>query len=403
MQPQGGSRECRLGFTLASFALVLFFISDFAFKLLEKFGYGLVPIPLLVRAGFEFIFIAYSVYFITAIRLRVLLFILFFLVCFIVSRFGIFVDGGFSEVVSSVLLFNKYIFVFIIAVTFYKLKLCDKELYKLRNLIAGLFVFNAIISIVGFVFNLTPLATYPTDSDRFGYNGVFWSANESGYFSILSLLFFYWHVFFDDNKNASGYGRLLLILAAAILNGTKASFLAVIFVSLYFLVFEKNKKGLISWPVVVATYIGGGVIFYNLYVGGFFSYFEWMYDNFDLLTMLMSSRNLYVEPFFVDYMANNWGVINYLFGSHDSGSNVTELEFLDMTLNFGFLGLVIYLTTYYVLVARNVPASRFKYFAIGLLLTASFFSGHYFDSAINAMYVYLFFLILSSPVFKTPK
>jgi len=403
MPLQKCNRESKTAFFIAYSSLVLFFLSDLAFKLLEKYGYGLVPIPLMVRACYEFIFIAYVLFYINKMRLYVLMFILVFFVCFIVSRFGVLVDVGVPEVYLSLILFNKYIFAYIITITFYKLRMCESEIYKLRNLIGGLFVFNAVISILGLLLNIESLATYPTDSTRFGYNGVFWSANESGYFSILSLLFFYWHVFVKNNKNKTSYGFLLLVSAAAIINGTKASILAVFIISLYFLIYEKNKNRLMSTLIVIVACISAAFLSYNLYNSDYFSYFVWMYNNNDFITMFLSARNLYIRPFFYEYIASNWSGINYLFGGHRSSSPGTELEFLDMILNFGFIGMLMYLVSYYLLIVRSVPASRFKYLSVLLLLAASVFSGHFFDSAINAMYVCLFMLIISSPVFKIHK
>jgi hypothetical protein len=226
---------------------------------------------------------------------------------------------------------------------------------------------------------------------RFGYNGVFWSQNESSYFFISGLIYFYYNFIILNNEKYML--KFFIFLFASFIVGTKAVFAFLILLTLFH--FNFYFKKFYTSIIISFAMIAGGIGLFTLWKMGYFAKLVFLYEKYGVVNMLLSGRNNYVKPKFIDYISNNWNFWNYLIGGNLI-DNVVELELLDLILNFGFLGSVIYILFYYKTVINfNFKFNKiFKLFLIFSLFLIMSLSGHFFHSAINALYLFLLILYI---------
>lgn len=135
------------------------------------------------------------------------------------------------------------------------------------------------------------------------------------------------------------------------------------------------------------------------------------YERMDILTLILSSRNLYLEKVSQTYL-NEYNILEKLVGVGQSvyennTDRSVEIEFLDIFFAYGFVGLFLFLgmvfLTYRLLKTRKNnnenPFSRLAYVSFLLLLAISSLAGHVFSSGIAG--IFIGFIFASTYIKKT--
>lgn len=287
-------------------------------------------------------------------------------------------------------LLNKYIFAMIIYMAITPLRdsaHLKQPLIAFRNIV----FINSLLILLGLFTNLTYFKSYHTAIDRFGFNGLSPSINETTLFYIIGVSFLY------QIKNTSKFNKFAFwfVIATTLLLGAKGFYLYLILLFLYVLIYK------ISWlyklPIILFFLFCIGFIAYQL----FFVYpflvekFIQIYNNRGLLSTLLSERDMLFEWRFGENI-KLWTFLNYLFGGYDQRVFIIEMDFVDIFLFFGTIGSLIYLYLNFFLLFSFPKKTSFIVFFVLVYFFQAALSGHFFYSATNSLYLVLICLFFSS-------
>lgn len=129
-----------------------------------------------------------------------------------------------------------------------------------------------------------------------------------------------------------------------------------------------------------------------------FNVFTRLYDEYGLITMLTSYRDLNLKKNFLPTINEKWNVINYLFGGTDFEKYRVEFEIYDIILFWGILGGVCYLYFYNRFILKVKKLSPFGKKQILFLLVIALLSGTFFNN--GPLVIYLL-VVLNFLHFKT--
>ncbi|MGJ5642990.1 hypothetical protein [Formosa sp. S-31] len=227
--------------------------------------------------------------------------------------------------------FIKLIFPLILLIFFSVFELSNKQKVVFFKVFEYIIVFNSVLILVGFLFNVKVFNTYI--GSRFGYNGFFLTSATGSYVYSIVLIYLlarYKHTVFKKPTN-------LIIILSIILIGTKVLY---IFLTSFFFVYLWCYSK-INRNVLIGSTLGLGLL--GLYVF-FYKYgiFNEIRQRDGLLSSLMSFRNDLLLEQTIPFIKGNWNVINYLFGGVSDLSTKSQIEFFDIFYFFGILGGILY-------------------------------------------------------------
>lgn len=338
-------------------------------------GFLLIPLFLCLRKSFSYLII---VLFISIALIRILLFYLDY------NYFNIselFVSMRFLSLIIWICIFSEF-----------KSSIVIK--YAL-----DVFIFIIIISVfcglIGFVLNISFFESYP--NERFGYKGIYFSTNDTSILYLVSL--FYSLTILKNHRYILLFFTLLGMLL--LIAGSKTILFGSILVPLLYFnrnIFSKRnyyKLLLISLIFLFIVQFIYSYIFINIIDITYVNQLEIMNDKYGYLTSLLSGRDLKIY----DALNSYYSIWQYLFGTLINIESVfipdymVENDFMDLIVNFGFLGFIIFL--YFI--RYNISNSQFsnnnllKSF-IMLLVILGLFVGHTLISATNSIWIALFFI-----------
>lgn len=307
---------------------------------------------------------------------------------------GVSYDYNYFENISN---FSKYLFVFVIYFSLYKLQDDPDRFESIIRLLEKLFLLNSIAVFIGFAFQIDFLRTYVGQSYRYGYSGFIPAQNEATLFFLLSASYFYYKRFIQKVGSAN---KFYLVVLSCVLLGTKGIYVFLALLLLFhFLYHSALKTKLVSLVVVSILYFGVSWFLTTDSAKTLLNYFIFNAQRTDLLTMLLSSRNMSVISK-VPEIFNNWSVLNYLIGGQDQVVFLMEMDFIDMFFFFGIIGSIIFLTMYLAILFRFNKMKPFNLFFVSSFFVLAFLAGHFFSSAVNALYlclVSMYFYISQKP------
>ena len=297
-------------------------------------------------------------------------------------------------IVEQFIYFNKYFFIFFIFFATYK-TLEDRD--SLRIVIKNfkkVFIFNGLIAIVGLVFKIKLFSTFPIGTPRFGYDGLILAQNEASIFYLLGLFVFY----YDWKVNKKPLKYLLFVLFLCLLTGMKAVFLGVILLaSFHFFSRISAKKFIYIFVGLIAVTTTLVLSISKLKV--LFGYYYWFFTNKGFWYTISGGRNTFIESRVVPFF-ENVGIINYLIGGQNI-SNVddylalVEMDFIDVFLFFGVVNGLAFLFLYKTYIVGRIKNKLF-YFVFLVFFLLSFFSGHFFTSSVNPIFIIIVFSYLNT-------
>ena len=385
--------EEKLVYWVLKAALFLFFISDALNRILIYYEYEFSA-SLYVRGIFEFVFISFIVIFSNRKRVNFLITILILFASFSIGllyfnlNYPDYYDIGFH-----ISVFNKYIFAFIIFQAIYKLKEQENLVEVLVSILENIFLINSIIILVGAVFHIDLLRSYPgIRSQRFGYIGFIPAVNEATLFYLIGISLSYYRRYILKIRTY----KFFIIVSASLLLGTKAIYLILVSLLLLHLIRTSSFKAKV---IVLSTLtILFFAIKYYLTTADAqvrFNLFFRLANEYGIMSMLLSSRDLLLKNRFFANM-EFWSPINYLTGGQNQLKFLIEMDLFDMFLIFGALGSVLYLALFFTSLFTFKKNRFFNLYFILIYFFVAALGGHFFASALNALYLALFSLYISS-------
>ncbi len=347
---------------------------------------GFDRVSVFSRAGFEAVFLILIIVYPNRKKLEGLSLITILTGLFLLSivLYSVFISSALN-IAEHLVVYNKYIFVFVVFYALYELKFHDMALKHVAKVLEFIFILNAMLALSGLIFDLPVFGTYLSRWERFGYDGFIVAQNEATFFCFLSLSYFYQSWQF---RNEKGW-KFIVVLASCLIIGTKGYYIFLVFLALYHMYAHPNK--IRNW-----TIIGGGLIATFSYVIFNFDQFEFYAHHlkkYGLLTMALSGRDeLLIEHFTAEIYS--WSPIQYFIGGHDLIIHLIEMDFFDLVLSFGLIGTILYLFVQFRTIFNFPFKFHFPIFFVCCYYFLAGLGGHFFGSAVNSLYVVLVCLIL---------
>lgn len=133
----------------------------------------------------------------------------------------------------------------------------------------------------------------------------------------------------------------------------------------------------------------------------------YFYDKLDLITFVLSSRNIYLTEAFNVYMYE-YSLIEKLIGvgqtkyEYLNDSKIVEIDIVDIFFAYGFLGLLLFISLIGFLLiqakrfarGQGYPYANFVFLMLLILLAISSSAGHVFSSGMSAVFIGLLFSLM---------
>ncbi|WP_162555975.1 O-antigen ligase family protein [Reichenbachiella versicolor] len=324
---------------------------------------------------------------------------------FVHSMMGFFVTSNLSYLKEEMVFASKVIFIPLSYVYFKKLveREGDNFIGKVKTIIKTNFVvliINLLLGVLGF--------GYAQYGGTIGSVGFFFSGNEvSGVQLILSGFI----LFFSIKKKKTYLLVSFLVLILAMVKATKVAILGtvILILYLYFLHSRKKSNNIFIFKYGLILLVVSPMLFFLVKVGieqsGLINRLIHFYSNKDLLTFIMSGRNIYAK-IGLDLYMNTFSFLEMMFGIGMGRlseifsvpfyglRNTVEIDFFDFLLYYGLIGVLInfgfwaYLTIKSYVGYRKHADYGAVVFATNLLLVfASFTGGHIMYSGMLGVFI----------------
>ncbi|MBO6605400.1 hypothetical protein [Psychroserpens sp.] len=292
-----------------------------------------------------------------------------------------FISDQFST--NSVTILFKYLFTASVIVYFERTQLPEMTSNRFARIFEIILIINCLLIFVGWVFEISFLRTYA--GHRFGYNGLFLNSATGTYAYIIGLFYYlikYKRSFFFKINS------WMLILCCLLL-GTKAAILGICFLLLgYVIFFLSGIQRIIA--MIVGLLLSSGAFYYVFYHGKLFNSIR-IKDG--LWTAIFSFRNENLQELTLNYIAEQWRFINYLFGGVSDFGSRAQFGFIDEIFFFGIIGGSYYLFIHYRMIKKYLNINLFKYLLFSLCIVI-LLAGNYFSYPSIAVYVIAFIYIM---------
>lgn len=372
--------------------LIIFYLSEAFTKIAYYFHAEFHNYSALIKGGFILVSLYFALVNFNKKRKSIFIFLIVMSIIFLIGQYTFGTNGLNSNFFKNLIYSSRYLFVFILILFFidYPFKFKSKMHLKVYEKIV---LINSFFIIIGFIFNLKIFWTY---SNRFGFNGLFMVPSITTYFYALALTYFlYQYIKFNKNKL-----ELLIVIIASMLVGTKA-LLLFLFLTLIHLFFVKKiykfKLFYLFTSISTLVILSNINIIINFLKNKYDTLFR-VYENYDLITMLTSYRNLRLKENFIPVITENWSFLNYLFGGTDFVKYRVEFELFDVFLFWGIMGSCFYFYFYFIKVIRFKKIVKFGKIQIVFLFIIAMLSGTYFNNAPVTLYLLVVLSSLRNPI-----
>ncbi len=326
-----------------SFYFVVQFLLDFVQKVSMRFDLGFYP----YHRYLKLLFLLYLVFklafgFKKLSHNKVLKYVLFLCVVFLIP-------ANFSS--SRLEYFIQYLFFLFVLLFFssrFKLKL-DSIYYLFRAIV----IINFGLIICGLFFNIYVFETYSVN--RFGYNGMIITPMQTSVFYLSSFAI---SIYFKD------YFLMVLIVLSSLFCGTKALLLGIPITYFIFYILNGRKKKHKNITITLAF-----VSLFALVKLFSSKLFTDIIEKQGFITGVLSYRDKLFSRAILN-IENHYSLINYIFGGTDLILYKTELDFIDVFLFFGILGLILFYFIFKFIYKEYCTSSISKSYFISIILAA---------------------------------
>lgn len=260
--------------------------------------------------------------------------------------------------------------------------------YQIESSITGyrlILVINTILILIGIVFKVDLFNSY---SNRFGYDGVFYLANDASAFYFIGLVVLYYRVI--KNKEWKSVLEFVLVIIGSLLLGTKTAFLFLFLFSIYHVyTTKKYKHGIVIMGVLLLLAI----------VSGMLGFFIDLAQKTDMLTSILSLRNeLFMNRFLP--LIESWHKFNYLFGGANYLESYIQMDIVDVLILFGIVGGIFYLFIFFEEFFYKQGNSYLLFVGCAYIVLGAL-AGHFYPSGVVAIYLALTSIYLKLNCFES--
>ncbi|QXP60669.1 hypothetical protein [Olleya sp. HaHaR_3_96] len=257
------------------------------------------------------------------------------------------------------------------------------------NWIKKIGLINIPFLLIGLVTQINFFKSYP-GSDRFGINGVLSSSGTASFFYVFLILILY--VEFVKKQTGS---ILLIQFIVSFLVGTKTIwFFNGLLVIIHFCFIIKKKQRTIFQSIFV--FIGLLVFLFRhkikLFIIGLFSFGERIYNEYGFITVILSTRDLFLVRA-IEVYKEKASLVTFLFGGINDKLINVEFEFIKLFLFFGLVGSVVYLFFLKTIFFRK-NQSKLKTILFIVIIVISALSGALLYSVFCSILFYITFLYI---------
>lgn len=385
--------------SIALFLLTTGVVLNYVFDGLNKIGKLHIPVlsrsAIIYRLLFEIICILLILIFLNKKRLSWLSVFVYFIICFIIGNIYIkYIIGIDIVLLEQFIYFNRYFFIFFVFFATYKAIKNRFQLNIAINSFKKIFLLNGVLAIFGLLFSIKLFSTFPTGVKRFGYDGLIYAQNEASIFYLLGLFVFY----YDWRYKKRPLKNLIFVLFLCLLTGMKAVILGIGLLASFHFFSTVNLKKLLY--IIFGSIAGAAIIilsFSKLKI--LFAYYYYFFINKGFIFTILGGRNTFIESRVIPYL-EKWGGINYLIGGQNI-SNITdnlalvEMDFIDLFLFFGAINAAFFLWFYKKHIIGGIK-NKFFLFVVCLFFLLAFFSGHFFTSSVNPIFIIIVFTYINT-------
>jgi len=382
--------------------LLLTFFSDIVTSFLEFYNFEFYRVSAIFRflAELFFIFLMSK----SKKGIRLLFYILILLLFYVVGALNskLIIDNYNLNIFQNLIILNKYFYLFIswfVISKYFEILKYKRQIFKVYELII---IIVCVSIIIGFIFKIELFSTYSIDY-RSGYRGIFPGVGYVSYFIIIALNY-YLNKIFNDNSNKLDIFLSILVIIAGFLTGIRVCwiFIPMILAGYVILHFRRflelfKKNYLITFSIIIIILISIFLLRENLYsfINVSKEYFLVQYNTSasrNFISFALSLRDVRAVNF-LNYIKDNWNIVNYLFGGFNSWNYLVEIDPLDVFALFGLAGFFLYYYIFYkILDIKRKVNLNLLLFQISTILI-SFTVGLVSTGAINAIY---FAIVLNS-------
>lgn len=322
--------------------------------------------------------------------------IVFFIILYVVMFILLYLmQVGMDQLLETLIHLSKFFFL-VISFLYLKRGLVNNQSFFYQKINYSLKVnvcvlaTSILLGTLGFGFS-----TYGESS--VGSKGYFNGGNDLGAVLIILFSFYIYKITYDKLSSVKRNFIMFFFLMVALVNSTKLSILGTVIsiAVLPGLLTKKHKK--IATPIgkklmyVVFLVIISAIVFFAVEKLGMLKRWEGMYSKSGLLFLLTSGRLKYVGVEIYDYLDST--IIQHIFGL--GGDRTVEMDFFDVLLNYGALGVVLIYSFFIYLYSsakRNkgkkiFPFAPYVVFINVLLAIVSFIAGHVIFSAMAGIFI----------------
>jgi hypothetical protein len=373
---------------IAIFIIWVLIIADLSTGLLFNLRFSYYRIGL----GIKIVIIVFSLlYYLPLIRKRsflslyvsILLLIFIWIIAASISK----INNTEFNLINSFIVLNRYLFFLVLACIFLNFK--DSRFFKdsCGRIFESFFKINNFLIFIGFLFEINLFSSFHALEEfeigqRFGYKGLISGNNEVAGIYSLGIAYFYREIF--KYKKTKKFFLLILTCLAAVFTGAKAAFIALVLISLYYLVRYKLLLFLTAITPVIILLVYFIAARWEFLKERYLSFMISKYYSVDLISFLTSGRDSYLVKNFA-FIDTDWNVMNYLVGD---AFLYSEMDFFDLYFFFG-LGSIIYFyiyTKFFFMIDRTLD----NFYIFISLMAIAFTAGHIIQSAIVPLFLLLY-------------
>lgn len=361
--------------------IFLFYISELFNSLLFDYQGKVTSIAIgsFVRGTVMGLFLFFSFESFLKHRIIGLLLLGFIVVVFL----GHYMTFGVNGIVSMTNALGRYVSLIVFLVFFsLKTKFNSNQVIRIANFIISIALFNGVLAVCGWMFQIDFFRSY--NQNRFGYNGLFFWANDSTSFYVISTLLCLF-LYLKVSKSYSTH--LLFLLFFGVFLGTKA-YLLFVFFFLCIMLFVNNKRLLML--VLVVLPLLACIVFLTM------PFYTKVSNSSGLIYAISSGRSSLIEIAW-QRISDTYTFANYLLGTGDIKVFLTETDLIDLFLFSGIIGGIVYLYLVYWLIRQRHVFNFVNISSLIVLLIISSSAGHLIGNGVNslmlAFLLYLFFCV----------
>ena len=359
---------------------------------------GYLSIAKIIKPILLFLMFVYTITYLN--KEKVLILFSTFLMSILIMFHGIFIYTSSGDLIIDIDWLIKYMFWVISFYFFYIFKIDIDTIYRLANFYFFIYFLNLILGISGIGF-----PQYKDSGERgIGSVGFIYAGNELS-ITLILLEIIILSIILYKKQYMRLYIYILLFIIAALLKATKTFFLSAFLVPIIILlsfsfsrgkhlfnlkIYKTNLYILLSYAFASVLLFPIAVYILLFYVG-LINRIEYWLGKLDLITFLLSSRNLFAEKL-INYMFENLSFATLLFGyGRPSLKELksAEIDLIDFIFAYGLVGVGLIIFNLFIWIYKiSKTDSRFKYIGLATvfyMFIISNLSGHVLYSSMGAI------------------